>query len=311
VQEYQRIQGDVVMFSGVLGDASVDALIPIIDPEDGVIVSSSQSARFRTEPGVAPTFTSYETNVLNAVSWLMEEGEISEDSAFCSLVQEDASGEARTSGLEAAAEHYGGSVAEVQNFAPTDTALTAQVQALKAAGCDVVVWGGTPAQTPTLVAAATQLDFAPTFIGEFYALAPTFAETPIAPYLTDHWIFTGPAGNLDDTSIEGIKVLTEQLGDTEVTMQHVYGFMQGITTNAILEQAIADGDLSGAGLRKAMEEIESISYMGLGGDVTYGPPADRELPRTTSIFRYNVDSQWSLDAAAVQYENPDGVNPDE
>ena len=66
-------------------------------------------------------------------------------------------------------EQLGTEVASVQRYAPLDTALTAQMQELKQAGCTVVAFGGAVNNTPAMVAAATQLDFKPQWIAEFIA----------------------------------------------------------------------------------------------------------------------------------------------
>ncbi len=63
--------------------------------------------------------------------------------------------------------------------------------------------------------------------------------------------------------------------------------MQAITAARILEKAVELGDLSGTGLMAAMTALDKVSYLGLNGDMTYGPVADRMQPDTSSIFAYD------------------------
>ncbi|OZB78627.1 MAG: hypothetical protein B7X41_19935 [Microbacterium sp. 14-71-5] len=193
-------------------------------------------------------------------------------------------------------------------FAPTDTAFTAQIQTLKTAKCDLVVFGGANGNVPNVVAAATQLDYAPIWETEFFSIAQSFKDTDIATYLKDNFVITGLAGDLDDTSIEGIKLLTDKLGKTP-TMQNVYGFMQAITATTILEKAVQLGDLSGPGLMEAMDGLGKIDYLGLNGDMTYGPVAKRLQPDTSSIFSYDPTAPGSLKALTAQYVAPKGRGP--
>lgn len=172
-----------------------------------------------------------------------------------------------------------------------------------------MIFGGATNNVPNLVAAATQLDYAPLWQAEFFAIAQSFKDTDIAGYLADHFIITGLGGDLDDTSIEGIADLTEQLGTTP-TMQNVYGFMQAITATTILEKAVELGDLSGPGLIAAMEALDKISYEGLNGDMTYGPAEDRLQPDTSSIFNHDPAAPGSLKAIVTQYVAPEGRGPD-
>lgn len=309
VQEYQRIKGDVVMLSGVLGDASTEALLPILQQDDAVALPSTQSQRFTEQPNLGMTFTSYESNVWNALSFLFEEGEITEESVVCSMIQADQSGQARQDALEYAAEELGFTLGPKTEFAPTDAAFTAQMQTLKGANCEVVVFGGATNNVPNVVAAATQLDFSPIWEAEFFAIAQSFKDTDIAGYLQENFVITGLAGDLDDTSIPGIELLTEQLGGEAPTMQNVYGFMQAITAATILEKAVELGDLSGPGLVEAMNQLDKISYMDLNGDMTYGPVEDRLQPDTSTIFSYDPTAAGSLKARATKYVAPDGRGP--
>lgn len=310
VQAYQKIAGDVVMLSGVLGSPSVNALVPVLDRNDGVVIPSAQDAHFRTEPAVIPTFSSYQTNVVNAVSYLASTDDKYAGARYCALVMDSEWGVADTAALKFITGKLGATMGTVEKFAPLDTAFTAQVTQLKKDGCDVVVFGGAANNLPSVVAAATQLDFDPQWVAEFIANSTAFKKSPIASYLTDHVLFTGPGAKLDDTSVEGIKVLTDALGGTELTVQHIYGYMQAMAATQLLEKAVSDGDLSGEGLRKASTELHSLTFDGLGGDVVLGDPDDRVLPKSTTLYKYSVEAPSGLDAVSVQYEAPEGTDPE-
>jgi ABC-type branched-subunit amino acid transport system substrate-binding protein len=301
VQAYQGIKDQVVMLSGILGTPSVKALVPILDRDEAVAVPSNQAAELREEPSLLPTFPSYQTNVLNAVSYLNEQNPDLADAKYCALAYENEWGDAVEEGLTFATKQLGTTVTDVEHYAPLDTALTAQVQALKQANCDVVAFGGAPNNTSAMVAAATQLDFHPQWIAEFIANSTAFSGTPIAGYLADNVIFTGPGADLSDDSVEGVKNLHEALGST-ITLQNVYGYIQAIAVTTLLEQAVEDGDLSGPGLRKSMTELDKIDFQGLNGDLVLGEPTDRVLPKTTTIYKYDPSTPYGLTAVAVQYE---------
>ena len=303
VQAYQQIKGDVVMLSGILGTPSVKALVPILDRDEALAVPSNQAAELRTEPSLLPTFPSYQTNVVNAVAYLNEQDPAMADAKYCGLGYENEWGDAVEEGLTFATDQLGTEVTAMERYAPLDTALTAQVQALKQAGCEVVAFGGAPNNTSAMVAAATQLDFHPQWIAEFIANTVAFSGTPIAQYLAENVLFTGPGADLSDDSVEGVKNLHDALGpDTQLTLQHVYGYIQALAVTQLLEQAIEDGDLSGPGLRKASTELDSIEFQGLNGDLTLGDPEDRVLPKASTIYKYDPATPYGLSAVAVQYE---------
>lgn len=301
VQAYQQIKDKVVMLSGILGTPSVKALVPILNRDKAVAVPSNQAAELRDEPSLLPTFPSYQTNVLNAVSYLNKQDPSLAKAKYCSLGYENEWGAAIKEGLTFATKQLGTTVTDAEHYAPLDTALTAQVQALKQAGCQVVAFGGAPSNTSALVAAATQLDFHPQWITEFIANSTGFAGTPIADYLTKNVLFTGPGADPNDESVPGIKALHKSQGAT-VTLQNVYGYIQAIAVTDLLEQGVKDGDLSGPGLRKAMTQIDAIDFQGLNGKLVLGKPADRVLPKTTTIYKYDPTTPYGLKALAVQYK---------
>lgn len=310
VQAYQKMKDDVVLFSQVLGTASVRALLPILE-QDQKVAMGAQDGDLAHEPALAPFLAPYQTNVENGISYLWNEENL-HGKNYCALVQDDASGEARVHGLETIGKKLGFEVGTVAKFAPTDTAFTAQIQQLQNGDCDVVVYGGAANNTGNVVAAATQLQFAPTWVAEYFANSTAFPTSPIAGYLTDHFVFTGPGDELDNLDNAGMADLQENLkisnADAAPTLQHVYGYIQGMVASAILEQAVKDGDLSGAGVRQALTELGTVSFEGLQADITYGQPEDRVLPTRSTIYRFDGSKPYGLAAKSVLYEAPEGID---
>lgn len=309
VQAYEKIRGDIVMLSGILGTPSVKALVPLMMRNDGNAVPSNQDARIKDEPSLVPIFGSYQTNVVNAVSYLNSSGRAKSDSAkYCALVMENDWGDAVVEGMEYITGKLGTKVTEVQRFNPNDTQFTAQIQALKSAKCTVVAFGAAEGNTPSMVAAASQLDFKPTWVSEFIAHNVGFTDMPeVADYIEANFVFTGPGNDLEDTSVEGIKNLKEAIGDKPVTLQYVYGYMQAVTTTTILEKAIEMGDLSGKGIREAIGSIDTLTFQGLNGEVKLGET--RILPRNTTLYQYkpSENNKYGLHAVEVHYEAPEGL----
>jgi ABC-type branched-subunit amino acid transport system substrate-binding protein len=310
VQTYQGMKDNVSMLSQVLGTPSVRALIPLLDQSQGIALAA-QDADLRTAPSVLPFLASYQTDVVNAVSYLWNEEKV-QGKNYCALVQDDSSGEARVEGLKSIGDALGFQVGTVTKFAPTDTNFTAQVQQLQSAGCDVVVFGGASNNTSNVVAAATQLQYTPTWIAEYFANSSAFPTSPIADYLEQNFVFTGPGDELDSAASPGMADLVENLKksspDAQLTLQHVYGWIQAQVVTAVLEQAAKDGDLSTAGIRKASTEVKTVDFGGLGGPVTLGQPEDRVLPKQTTIFHFDRTKPYGLAAASVLYQAPQGLS---
>ena len=79
-----------------------------------------------------------------------------------------------------------------------------------------------------------------------------------------------------------------------------FGYLQGRAMEAVLEQAVKSGDLSRQGILKASEEVGTVSFDGLSGDYEYGPAAERNPPRITTI--YSVDPKKPGGLSTLAYE---------
>jgi hypothetical protein len=69
-----------------------------------------------------------------------------------------------------------------------------------------------------------------------------------------------------------------------------------MTVVALLEKAVALGDLSGAGIQKAMHQLGRVSYGDMYPDFNYVEPAKRVPPSASFIYRVDQTSPggWSL-----------------
>ena len=285
VQAYQQIKDKVVMLSGILGTPSVKALVPILNRDKAVAVPSNQAAELRDEPSLLPTFPSYQTNVLNAVSYLNKQDPSLAKAKYCALGYENEWGDAIKEGLTFATKQLGTTVTDVEHYAPLDTALTAQVQALKQAGCQVVAFGGAPSNTPAMVAAATQLDFHPQWITEFIANSTGFAGTPIADYLAKNVLFTGPGPTRTTNPSRGSRPCTSyRRHDHPAERLRLH---PGHRRHRPAGAGRQGRGPERPGSRKATTQIDAIEFQGLNGDLVLGkPPTEccrrrRRSPSTT------------------------------
>ena len=71
----------------------------------------------------------------------------------------------------------------------------------------------------------------------------------------------------------------------------------------ILEQAVANGDLSPAGVLAASADITELTFEGLLGDYAYGPAADRHPPRTSTVFGVDPAVPGGLKALEADFES--------
>jgi branched-chain amino acid transport system substrate-binding protein len=85
------------------------------------------------------------------------------DKSPCVMYQTGETGEMRLEGFRHVIPD--GGLGTLQTYAPTDTAVTAQVNALKAAECDVVAWFGLQSVLAQAINTADDIGFRPQFVG--------------------------------------------------------------------------------------------------------------------------------------------------
>jgi ABC-type branched-subunit amino acid transport system substrate-binding protein len=301
---YNGMKGDVALFAQVLGTAIVKTLLPQL-ATDGIIAQpASQDANWVHEPNLIPIGSTYQLQMINGVSYVAEEMGKAQ-SVFCSLLQDDALGEADQEGVEYAAEHLGLNLATTVRFAPNNQDFTAQVQELADAGCEVVAFGGAANSAAKLIPSAVQLGFTATWIVLGNGYTSAFMGTPLQDYLAENWLISASGTEWEDRSVPGQAQMLDDLAayapDQVPDLLFPYGYVEGIVTTAILEKAVELGDLSRAGILEASQQVGEVDLLGLQGSFLYGAADERTAPTSGSIFSIDPAKPTGLSVLATDY----------
>jgi ABC-type branched-subunit amino acid transport system substrate-binding protein len=310
-QEYAAIKGDVVMLTQLLGTPVVNAILEQLKTDNILAAPASLDSFWVREANLLPVGGPYQIQAINALNWYVTDGG-GEGKKVCSLIQDDPYGEAGQQGLDFAADELGIDIAVTAKFpAPPATAdFTAPISQLQGEGCEMVFLVATPTSTGAALGKAVEVDFAPQWIGQSPTWIGVLGASPLAPYLQAHFLVASEGVNYGDTSVPGMEELV-RIKDTYAPDQAPdiyfnFGYLQGVAVTALLEKAVELGDLSHEGIQKALEELGTVSFDGLSGDYTYGPPEDRVPPVRSTIFKVDPASPTGLTAVdgAVDIEAP-------
>jgi ABC-type branched-subunit amino acid transport system substrate-binding protein len=302
---YNRIKGDNVLISGLLGTAIINTLKPQFATDNMTVVADSSSGALLREPHVLPYGSSTQTNMINLAAYAAQKLGHQSD-VFCSVTQADDLGKENRDGVQFAVQELGlkfGIDAAVQQ---ADTNFTPQVQRLKNAGCQVVMLGATTGQVPGLVAAAVQLDYQAQWMGQSNVYDPSFATSPIASYLKDH-LLTALIGVDWDNAAPGMVALRDaydKYGKAASAKQSSYtelGYAHGMLVEAILEKAVENDDFTRAGILNASQQVGDFDYGGMLPKFGYYTPDKRTAPFVTSIFKVDPGKPMGLAPEAVDY----------
>jgi ABC-type branched-subunit amino acid transport system substrate-binding protein len=298
-QEYAAIKGDVVMITQLLGTPIVNAILEQLDTDGLVAAPASLDSFWVRERNLLPVGGPYQIQAINALNWYVTDGG-GEGKVVCSLIQDDPYGEAGQEGLQFAADELGIDIAVTARFPapPAAADFTAPIGQLQGEGCEMVFLVATPTSTGAALGKSVEVGFAPQWIGQSPTWIGVLGGSPLAPYLQEHFLVASEGVNYGDTSVPGMSELM-RIKDTYAPDQapDVYfnfGYLQGVAVTALLEKAVELGDLSHDGILNALDQLGTVSFDGLSGDYTYGPPEDRVPPVKSSIFKVDPASPTGL-----------------
>ncbi|CAA9267828.1 MAG: hypothetical protein AVDCRST_MAG76-3187 [uncultured Acidimicrobiales bacterium] len=302
VAAYNELKGSVAMFAQLFGTPSTKAVLTSLKADRIVAAPASLDADWVREPNLLPIGAPYQIQAINTLTWYVTDGG-GQGKKICSLAQDDAYGQAGVQGVDFAAEKNGFTVAKKQTFTLGKGGEgTAAVQGLKDAGCEAVFLVSLPSDTAALLGIAARTGFAPQWFGQSPSYIGALAASPLKDYLAQTFMVASEGTEWGDTSVPGMKDMIDDIAQLKPDQQPDYyfafGYNQARAVVQVLEKAVALGDLSHAGIRKAMEQVGTLTFGGLTGDYVYGRAVDRVFPRETTLFK--VDAGKPVGLAAVK-----------
>ncbi|MFJ4830770.1 ABC transporter substrate-binding protein [Streptomyces sp. NPDC088747] len=303
---YNRVKSDSVLFSGVLGTTIVKTLEPQITADDVTALVDSSSAIYTKSEHLLPWGTPTQINMVNLVAYAADKLD-KKKATFCSVTSGDDLGAENRDGIKYAVDKLGVTFKADVRVQQGQTDFTSQVQQLQRGGCQVVLFGATTGHTPGVISASVQLGFDAQFLGQNNVYDPSFAKSPIAPYLQKHFLTT--AIGVDwNSSAPGQKALREGITahgkGTKPSSYTELGYAHAMLTEAILQKAVKNNDVSRAGILKASRSLGSFDYQGMLPTYLYGEPADRKPPLVTGIYRIDPKVPMGLAPVDTTYTSP-------
>ena len=302
VQAYNKIKNNVSVFGQLLGTPITKAVLQQLKSDNIVAAPASLDSDWVRDANLLPVGAPYEIQMINAAAYMNDKGGF-KGKTTCSIIQDDAYGQAGQRGIDFAAKELGYTLKTTAKYTAGNPNFTAQVQQLKSSGCALVYLVGTPTDTAKLMGTAAQLQFNPQWVGQSPTWTGGFVKSALAPYLQARFMLAAEGTEWGDTTVPGMKDMLDRVQQYSPSQQadiyFVFGYYQARAVTALLEKAVELGDLSRQGILKALTEMGDINFDGLTGSYKYGAIADRNPPRTTTL--YKVDPQKPGGLSKVEY----------
>jgi len=308
VQKYNALKGSVVAFAQILGTPSVNAVAPTLKADNILAAPASLDAEWVGNPNLLPIGGPYQIQMVNAVSYFVTEGG-GTGKKLCHMGQNDVYGQAGVEGVDFAAKELSLTITKKETYASTKGGeAAAQVQSLKDAGCEAVFLTSTPTDTAGILGLAAKSSYSPKWIGQSPSWIGALAASPLKDYFAANFLVASEGTEWGDTSVPGMKAMLDDVAKFAPEQKPDYyfgfGYNQARAMAAVLEKAVALGDLSHAGMIKATEQVGTLKFDGLSGDYPFGAPKDRKPPRATTLFKVDLAKPVGLGVLKRDFTSP-------
>jgi ABC-type branched-subunit amino acid transport system substrate-binding protein len=278
--QYAALEPTVLGFMQILGSSVTTALSQsLIDNETTAIVLS-RSSDLLSNPYVIIPATTYDVEMINALSYLMEQGKIHDGDTVGHLWLD---GEYGTNGLRGARYFAQRHHLTLRDAKVTTTSDMRRFVAAFAGAPRVtaIALSTTPDQTAAALTANQQLRLNVPMIGNSAAFSPQLLFGPAA----------GALGNLSvmESSVpfsavapraQHVAEAYRQAGYLQLPNSGVpYGYAIGKIWDQLLKRACTNGNMSRSGIQEALLQSTNITTDGLVADLNFtkpGSPASRE-----------------------------------
>ena len=293
LQNYDAIKGDVVAFNQILGTQIVKSILPRLKQEQFTGAPATLDSLWVHQKNLIPIGAPYQIEVANGMDYYLKNG--GQGKKICAMAQDDEYGAAGLDGLTQASKTLKFKVAKTVRFATTSD-VSAQVGELADAKCDAVTLVSLPNDTASIVTKMIGRNFTPQIIGTGPTWLTGFEnDANNGAFYRDHFMLVTEGPAWGDTSVPGmaqmIQAQQQYAPDQKPDQYFAFGYAESWAVDQVLEQAVKNGDLSKAGIQKAVNQVGTLKFGGLIGDYKYGSSASQRNPSRASTINKIVVGQ--------------------
>ena len=298
LEKYEAIRDDVAIISQSTGSPHTSAIAQNLVDDDLIAIPLSWYSGWADADfgqNVFETYTSYCIESMNGLEWLNKNRDV-QTVAIISFPGEY--GGDGSTGARMAAEALGLEVVydgadqvvppTAENANPDQSAVISQIVE---ADPDLVWASINPATLGSIMSGAIGQGFEGLWSGNSPTYSFKLLGTELAPLLDQYYIastYIVTWGTDVPGMEEVVTAMTEGKPDLPVSDVYILGWTEGQVTQAILERAAENGDMTRAGIVAAANEVE-VSFNGLAPDQTWAGEPNDFVVRESYIYDVVLD----------------------
>lgn len=263
VQLYNEIKDKVLFIATSFGTPNTLPLRSHLKRDKMIAYPASLSSKMAEHTFTPPLATSYQLEAMRAMDWVMKKAKKAKRVRAAIVYQQDDYGQDGLEGWRAAAKKHGVKIVAEKAIAPTDRNFAAVITGLKKKKANYILLAVLPSATPRIIGTAfalrlrraTWIGLTPSWVDAFFRLPKTkkiFARN-------FYWVSSLPYWGEKVPGMKKFLAAYEKYGK-KVHPPGLYillSYIQGLVQMEVLNRAIKSGDVSRAGLLKALKSIKA------------------------------------------------------
>jgi ABC-type branched-subunit amino acid transport system substrate-binding protein len=278
--QYTALEPKVLGFMQIVGSSATAALSQRMIDNETTVVALSKSSELLSNPYVIVPAATYDVEMINGLSYLMEQGKIHDGDTIGHIWLDGDYGANGLRGAQYFAQRHHLNLREAK--VGTESTMRDVVAAF-AAGPRVkaIALSTTPDQAAAAAAANQEVRLGVPMVGNSPVFTPRLLTGPAAGALKNLSVV---ASSVPFSSAvpkaQHVAEAYRQAGHPELPNSGVpYGYAIGRIWGQLLTRACINGDLSRAGIQEALRQLTTITTDNLVADLSFakpGSPAARE-----------------------------------
>jgi len=308
IEKYEELRDEVLAIGQSTGSPTNVAALPQFQEDNMTFIPLSWYSGWAVpdfDGGLAmEQNTNYCLEAMNILGFVNDQG----GSKIALATFPGDYGQDAAAGVKSAVEFYGmelvydGEAAVIPGQDQTEV-----VTGIAGSGADWVFLTTNPSSAGEIMGGATQAGFEGAWTGSVPSYDFRLLDTALAPLLDAAFFqsaYTVPWGTDVPGAAEMTEVLTAAYPDRRPSDAFVIGWTQSVSLQAVLEAAIANGDLTRQGIADALSGLESVDFGGLAATQSYSGEPNDYVQRQSAIFSPNLElyTEAGADAQTISQE---------
>lgn len=279
--QYAALEPTVLGFTQIVGSSVTTALSQSLIDNETTAIALSKSSDLLSNPYVIIPATTYDLEMINGLSYLMEQGKIHDGDTIGHIWLDGEYGSNGLRGVRYFAQRHHLRLRDTKVTATTSDMRVSMAAFAGAPRVTAIALSTAPDQTASAVTANQQLRLNVPMIGNSAAFTPQLLVGPAARALVNLSVLDSSVPfSAVAPGAQHVANTYRQAGYLELPNRGVpYGYATGKIWGQLLQRACANGNMSRSGIQEALLQSTNITTDGLVADLNFakpGSPAARE-----------------------------------